>query len=401
MSYYVVAVLCVFSMVIGILGFKENEMISIRRKRCFVILAWIVIAEIVLDTIALTVDGNPVIPVVLYRILKAIEFSLAPVIPAMFSMIITRKSFWIRIRTLFAVLVGINAILQFVSLFLPIMFEITNDLHYVRTVMTYAYLIDIFFGCIILVISSRHMALQNTENMSATLILLICLVIAGVVLRIFLKDCNSDWLTVTIAYFTITIYFNNNHSKVDSSTGLLNRNAFNHRFEGIEKKYSTAFIFIDANCLKKINDTEGHGKGDWLLSRIADCVLEVYGKDGFCYRYGGDEFVVILKPRVIRKSTEDVVYVDKNAMIEKMMARLDKMLKKALETTEGQKETFYYGVAQGYGIYYIMEDKPAEIDYITAEEALKLADGRMYENKQKYKQYLNQEDSENQEQSLI
>ena len=206
---------------------------------------------------------------------------------------------------------------------------------------------------------------------------------------------NSDWLAITVVYFAMIIYFNNNHLKVDSATGLLNRNAFSSRFANIEEKYSTAFVFIDANNLKKINDEEGHGKGDWVLSRIADCILKVYGRYGFCYRYGGDEFVIIFKPGVIRKSTEDVVYCDKYAMIEKLMARLNQELEKLLENVEeeAEKQALSYGVSQGYGIYYTEYDKPTEISYITAQEAFKLADSRMYENKQKYKESI-QEDSE-------
>jgi len=397
MNYYVAATLCISSLMIGIFSFKENELISIRRKKCFVILALILIAEIIFDTISFAIDGNSAVSVLLYRIVKAIEFSLAPAIPAMFSMIISRRSYWGKIRTWFAALIGINVIMQLVSIFTPIMFEITDDLHYTRTIMGYTYLINLFTGCILLIISSRHMVVQNTKHTSITLILLVCLIAIGILLRIILDNCNSDWLTITITYFAMTIYFNNNHLKVDSTTGLLNRNAFNNKFAGIEKKYSTAFVFIDANNLKKINDSEGHGKGDWVLSRIADCILQVYGKHGFCYRYGGDEFVVIFKPGVIRKSTEDIIYFDKYAMIERMMARLDKKLKKILEATDDNKEkvALSYGVSQGYGIYYTEEDKPAEIDYKTAEEAFRMADVGMYNNKREYKKAMKQKEAEN------
>ena len=400
MNYNVAAIMCVFALVIGILSFKENELISIRRKKTFIVLAWILIVDIVFDTIGFMIDGNTEVPIWLYKIVKTIEFALAPTIPAMFARVITRRMYWERIKYSFAALIAFNLVLLIVNFALPVMFEITDELHYTRTWFGYIYLVNLLTGSIILIISSKHMVVQNTKYTSTTLIALIIFVAVGVIFRVFIKWCNSDWIAITVSYFAMIIYFNNNHLKVDSATGLLNRNAFNSKFANIEGKYSTAFVFIDANNLKKINDEEGHGKGDWVLSRIADCILRVYGRYGFCYRYGGDEFVIIFKPGVIRKSTEDTVYCDKYAMIEKMMAHLDRELEKLLETEleEEERLALSYGVSQGYGIYYTEYDKPTEIEYIPAKDAFKLADSRMYENKQKYKETI-QEDSGNQEQA--
>ncbi|MDD6352479.1 MAG: GGDEF domain-containing protein, partial [Lachnospiraceae bacterium] len=45
---------------------------------------------------------------------------------------------------------------------------------------------------------------------------------------------------------------------------------------------------------KGINDCKGHAYGDQVLQEVADALKDAASGKGFCYRYGGDEFVLIL-----------------------------------------------------------------------------------------------------------
>ena len=96
-----------------------------------------------------------------------------------------------------------------------------------------------------------------------------------------------------------------NHHKVlqsaytDTLTGLLNRNALNHLLPKEIKRSqrsdsSLAVLFLDLDHFKAINDRFGHRGGDQLLSQAA-ILLEssVRGSDSI-YRYGGEEFIVLL-----------------------------------------------------------------------------------------------------------
>lgn len=62
-----------------------------------------------------------------------------------------------------------------------------------------------------------------------------------------------------------------------------------------------AFLYIDLNGFKRINDTLGHSSGDIFLKRVSDVIsatigaLERPGLDVFLGRLGGDEFVILAR----------------------------------------------------------------------------------------------------------
>jgi len=57
---------------------------------------------------------------------------------------------------------------------------------------------------------------------------------------------------------------------------------------------SLSLLLIDADNFKKFNDTYGHLMGDRILGTIGRAVRKVLRSVDFAFRYGGEEFVVIL-----------------------------------------------------------------------------------------------------------
>ena len=60
------------------------------------------------------------------------------------------------------------------------------------------------------------------------------------------------------------------------------------------KKLSTSIILFDLNKFKPINDEFGHHEGDFVLSRFAEVMREVFRESDVIGRLGGDEFVAML-----------------------------------------------------------------------------------------------------------
>lgn len=82
----------------------------------------------------------------------------------------------------------------------------------------------------------------------------------------------------------------------DSMTGLENRNAYESRIKAVAqtRPNKLAFILFDVDNLKMLNDNYGHHVGDQAIYISAQCVSEIFGSSGNCYRIGGDELCVIV-----------------------------------------------------------------------------------------------------------
>lgn len=86
---------------------------------------------------------------------------------------------------------------------------------------------------------------------------------------------------------------------VDSLTNVLNRNAYDMKINQVIRDYfKTGKIFcllvIDIDHFKKFNDTYGHKAGDRVLKSVAASVQGSLRASDLFFRYGGEEFVVIL-----------------------------------------------------------------------------------------------------------
>lgn len=85
---------------------------------------------------------------------------------------------------------------------------------------------------------------------------------------------------------------------LDNLTGVLNRKAFIERTETllqkIEPGHTHAFVMIDIDHFKHINDRFGHGYGDRVLTRVAETLQSALRSNDLVARMGGDEFALLL-----------------------------------------------------------------------------------------------------------
>ncbi len=86
---------------------------------------------------------------------------------------------------------------------------------------------------------------------------------------------------------------------IDSLTGVKNRSAFDANFSrDIEfnrrKHTELSLLVLDIDFFKQINDQYGHAVGDMVLEEIATTVEHTIRGSDALYRYGGEEFVVVL-----------------------------------------------------------------------------------------------------------
>lgn len=98
----------------------------------------------------------------------------------------------------------------------------------------------------------------------------------------------------------------------DPLTQLLNRTSFREEVTKLlvlskDTDEKHAFVMIDIDNFKTLNDTFGHIKGDEYLVRTADKLRRTLRKNDLIGRLGGDEFVVFLKNMISAEQAENKV----------------------------------------------------------------------------------------------
>ncbi len=88
-------------------------------------------------------------------------------------------------------------------------------------------------------------------------------------------------------------------ARTDELSGLANRNALHEYLDRLiadsrrsDKEF--AFLFLDLDHFKDVNDALGHQVGDELLKNVASVIQQVLRSNDFVARVGGDEFVIVL-----------------------------------------------------------------------------------------------------------
>jgi diguanylate cyclase (GGDEF)-like protein len=86
----------------------------------------------------------------------------------------------------------------------------------------------------------------------------------------------------------------------DPLTGVLNRRAILDRLQEAwqaarGRGQSLAVLFLDLDHFKRINDTRGHAAGDACLRAVVGAIQEQLGGADHLGRYGGEEFLIVLR----------------------------------------------------------------------------------------------------------
>ncbi|MCG7599965.1 diguanylate cyclase [Halomonas sp. McH1-25] len=89
-------------------------------------------------------------------------------------------------------------------------------------------------------------------------------------------------------------------ANADPLTGLPNRAYLTRHLEqrlgkARQLQRSIAFLYMDLDGFKRVNDTYGHYAGDWLLIEVAKRLRDCLRGEDVAIRFGGDEFVLIVE----------------------------------------------------------------------------------------------------------
>ncbi|MCF7891146.1 PAS domain S-box protein [Candidatus Bipolaricaulota bacterium] len=151
----------------------------------------------------------------------------------------------------------------------------------------------------------------------------------------------------------------------DPLTNLYNRRYFNETLKKEAhqvKRYSKplAFLMIDVNKFKEINDRYSHQTGDKILKEVAKLLKQNVRSADTVVRYGGDEFLIMMP--------------ETNGGVTNILDRLNE----ELDRWNQQSELLDFSLTLAMGVSHWSPRQNRDV-----EEALNEADRRMYEDKGK------------------
>lgn len=143
----------------------------------------------------------------------------------------------------------------------------------------------------------------------------------------------------------------------DPLTGLLNRRGFVEQLEQLPTGAGTLAL-LDGDRFKQVNDRLGHAEGDRVLRALADRLRDRLRKQDMAARWGGDEFVILLR---------DTDEQEARAIVKRVQLSLRR---RPIARLDGRPVNFSVGFAPLAG---------ETMEAVT--EAVKAADAEMYATK--------------------
>lgn len=151
-------------------------------------------------------------------------------------------------------------------------------------------------------------------------------------------------------------------TRTDPLTGLLNvrylQEALTRTLRAAQRRSEpVTVVYMDVNDFKIVNDTQGHQQGDEILRVVANAIKAVSRLEDSCFRYGGDEFCLVL-PNSTKEEAQE-------AYLNRLTHELERHMK---------------GMSLSIGI----AQTGTEL-YVDADTLIRLADEDMYRAKTEHK----------------
>lgn len=130
----------------------------------------------------------------------------------------------------------------------------------------------------------------------------------------WVKDSIIQWIDGKPAHFETAIDITlrkqyekqlQHYASIDTMTGVFNREwgtrILNREHESArDYTIPMSLCFIDIDGLKETNDSSGHEAGDEVILHICDIIRNSVRKEDMICRWGGDEFIVLIKCEMSR-----------------------------------------------------------------------------------------------------
>jgi len=200
----------------------------------------------------------------------------------------------IRILTAFIIMYSISLL---PNLYYGYYFYISRENLYRPGVLYPLQVLLSYFPILLIFINICLSPKKIRKNQILFIAVFIIMISVGAALDIVLRTTNLIWPCMTAAILYIYFFIIRSDSNIDSLTGIGNRNSFNEYITNIFKEADNrlyAFVIINIDRFREINDILGHLEGDNALRDTASIIKGSIRTADFAARLGGDEFILVI-----------------------------------------------------------------------------------------------------------
>lgn len=288
MRYYTAIILLdIFAMLSMLLCVAKSSTLTKSRKTIFYRLFSVIVIAAFCEWMGNYLQGTGASTRVLHVVVKAVELSVAPSICFYIAWVIQKKN----VKEVY-VLLGIHAVLECFSGVFGFIYTVDANSTYSHGAF---YGIYMLMYVIAMVYGVRTVLLNVKKYQYNGFLFFICVVVlmyAGLILQLIDSSLKVDYPVVSLVALMLYVFTLEMVYQTDELTELINRRGYENYMAHLEDK--SVILFFDVDHFKQMNDTYGHAFGDFVLKTIGGTIKATYAQYGKCFRFGGDEFCVVL-----------------------------------------------------------------------------------------------------------
>ncbi len=346
--YSVLTFINIFALCIVQTSVRYSNTLSKSKKKSFYFLFNIIIIAALCEWGATMLEGTGPSTRFFHAIVKCTELSIAPYIAFLFVFIVEKR----KQKFIYSVLT-FNVLLEILSAFTGFIYKVDSNSCYMHASFYWIYILVYTFSILYSVYYMAKTVQKYQFNGFRFFVYMALLMLLGISIQLLNSDFKVDYLVMGIVSIMLYVFILELINQTDQITELLNRRAYENYIQHL--KMDSIILFFDVDDFKEINDTYGHSYGDICLRRIAAEIKDIYQTDGLCFRYGGDEFCVIL-PNSLQKA---------KSLNHSFLKKMNSL----------QKAESLPNVSLGYALYEVKKDN--------LQHAIQEADLMMYKAKEK------------------
>lgn len=304
--YTAIVFLTIAMMTVTCMDIASNRLIGKNMKQESIITCILIGLALIFEWAGVKIDGADASLIWLHKLVKLLEFCLAPLIATVAAVSYSK----VRHPKIIASVMAVHTVFEMAALHFGGVIRVDDANIYHRGPLYPIYIAVFSLSILYCVVCVVKADLRHYSKPSAILLATLIFLMLGIGFQMVKSEIRTVYMAVAISNYFFYTHRCTMILQLDGLTHLLNRRCFEKDIE--KMKPPVRLLLIDVDNFKGLNDTYGHIFGDTCLKEISAMIESVFRKYGVCYRYGGDEFCVILTKRsqdpgeLIRALTERI-----------------------------------------------------------------------------------------------